>query len=505
MSFETTQKLCVDIESNNMIQNNTVSSATNPHVYITDKKFISKVINNFINDEVDTNDAINNSPNSQHCFNREEVIKALTNIQLTYRSQYVSGQKVNINTDHFKSALLNSMAKLDKVAIPKNMNQLDSRTIDFVEMIFGAFLRDKNTSNAVKDLLLKLQIPIIKTSMLDSNFFYNDQHPARCVLNTIAHLGIGIENSNNTVYKTVDLIIEQLLRSFDVKMVSFSTVLASLSRLTKIEDKKHRQNEDITKKQAMQELARQTVLTELQFQTKDINLPKSIQPLVLNHWSTLMFHRYIKYGKNSKQWLEASGILQQLTYSFSPINNKKEWLSLKCSYAGIVRTVETLLAETNQNKERLFLAIRNLNNAYKKLLEKHSEFKDDAINMLETGEASEESMSIAHTEKRENPVDKAEEAAKSTIKELPDYVRPNAWFEIFTSTDTPVRRLKLSVIVIEKAQLVFVDRKGIKVIEKDANLFIRELKNKHSRLIADYSIFDHALSQVIGSIAKNKS
>ncbi len=504
MSFETTQKFYSNTESNDMIQNSKVSNTTSPHVYITDKKFISKIINNFINDEIDTNNAIHNSPNNQHCFNRNEIIKALTNMQLSYRSEYVSGQKVNINTSHFKSALLNSMAKLNNVAIPKNLNQLDARTIDFVEMIFGAFLRDKNISDDVKNLLLKLQIPVIKTSMLDKNFFYNDQHPARHVLNTIAHLGIGIENSNNTIYKTVELIIEQLLRSFDIKMLSFSTALASLSRLTKIEDKKHQQNECITKKQTMQELARQTVLTELQFYTMDVNLPKPVQPLILNHWSTLMFHRYIQYGKNSKKWLEASGILQRLTYSFSPITNKEEWLSLKCSYAGIVNKVKTLLEETNQNKEKLFLAIRNLNKTYEKLLEKHNVFHDDAVNMLLTGEAGEESISIDHIGLREGPNDKAEKLAKSIVKELPDYVRPNTWFKVFTGTGTSVRRLKLSVIIIEKAQLIFVDRKGSKIIEKDASQFIKELENKHSCLISDHSVFDYALSQVIGNIARTK-
>jgi hypothetical protein len=480
-------------------------TAGNQQAYITDKKYISKVINNYIHDEINTNNTAHKEPSNQHCFNREEVIKALTNMQLTYHSEYISGQQVNINTNHFKSALLNSMAKLSNFSIPKSLNQLDGRTIDFVEMIFGAFLRDKNISDDVKDLLLKLQIPVIKTSMLDNNFFYNNKHPARHVLNTIAHLSIGIEDRNNTVYKTIELIIEQLLRSFDVKMVSFSTALASLSRLTKIEEKKHQQKEGLTKKQTMQELARQTVLTELQFHTMDINLPKPVQPLILNHWSTLMFHRYIKYGKNSKKWLEATGILQKLSYSFSPIKNKEEWLSLKCSYVGIVTTVRALLEDTNQNKERLFLAIRNLNNTYEKLLEKHNEFHDDTVKMLITGEVTEESVSSSLPDARENPNDEAEKLAKSIIKELPEFIRPNTWFEVFTGTDTPVRRLKLSVIIIEKARLVFVDRKGTKVIEKDANLFLKELKKQKSRMIADYSVFDHALSQVIGSIARKKS
>ena len=67
----------------------------------------------------------------------------------------------------------------------------------------------------------------------------------------------------------------------------------------------------------------------------------------------------------------------------------------------------------------------------------------------------------------------------------------------------PVRRLKLSMVVKEKAKLTFVDRTGLKVVEKCAKEFVLELENKQSRLIEDCSIFDRALTNVIKEISKN--
>jgi len=215
--------------------------------YISDPEYISKVINQFILNE-DKARASNNrikSSNSQH-YKREHVITALTNLQTSFKPKYVPGQTVNINTDEFKSALINSMAKLDKVATPKSMNQIDSRTIDFVEMIFGAFLRDKNISHALKDLLLMLQIPIIKISLMDNKLFNNENHPARHVLNSIAHLGIGIDDKESTIYKTMQYIIEQLLNSFDKNIEIFNTAQLSLSRLSDIEKNRHEKTEKQT-------------------------------------------------------------------------------------------------------------------------------------------------------------------------------------------------------------------------------------------------------------------
>jgi len=476
--------------------------AQHRHVYITDRKFISKIINDFINNNQEATN-VKRPTTSAHYYNRQDIIKALTNLQMTYKSEFIPGQKVNINTDHFKIALLNSMAKLHKVAIPKSMNQIDGRTIDFVEMIFGTFLRDKNISNVVKTLLLRLQIPVIKTSLLEKNFFYNDQHPARLVLNTIAHLGIGVENKENSLYKTMDLIIEQLLRSFGVKTISFATALASLSRLTSIENKKQNSNEQLIKSKITQELARQAVLTELQYYTKDVSIPTPVQPLILKHWSTLMCHRYMQHGGESDSWKEATGILKHLTRSFIPIGNKDEWLSLKCHYVGTIATVKALLSGSNQNKEKIFLAVRNLNNTYQKILEKYSIYEEEAINSLILGESSSENVKyngVHHEEAR--PEDTKTILAKKLINNLPEIVRPNVWFEIFNGVDKPIRRLKLSVIVQENAKLVFVDRRGIKTLEKDAHDFTKELENNQSRLIDDYDVFDHALSKVIGCIVK---
>jgi hypothetical protein len=91
--------------------------------------------------------------------------------------------------------------------------------------------------------------------------------------------------------------------------------------------------------------------------------------------------------------------------------------------------------------------------------------------------------------------------AQEKLGKLPNMVHPGVWFEIYNGDDKAVRRLKLSVILTGIAKLVFVDRKGMKVIEKDAADFAAELTSEKSRFIADHSTFEHALGQVIHSIA----
>ena len=461
---------------------------------VDDRQSLYNAINKFItdDDEIEKQPASRPSFGSQ-VFNRKDLIKSLSNIQLSFQPEYVPGQQVNVNTDHFKSSLLNSIAKLNDTATPRSINQIDGRTIDFVEMIFGAFLRDKNTSDAIKSLLLKLQIPVIKTSLLDSKFFYNDTHPARTLLDTIAHLGIGIEDKENTLYKTMGLIINQLLRSFDENIVSFRTAISALNRLSEIEKKKLFQNEQQTKNQIFKEHARQLVLTELQFHLMHISLPKSFQPLILNNWSTLMFYYYIKFGTDSKEWSLVTDVLAALGSTLKPIQSKQEWLYVNNNYTQIIDTIETELAHTNQNKEKIFIGIKNLNNYYVNLLNRSAFEHDDIDDSV---------IEEEYFQKEESPAEKKAEASKQKLELLPKSVRVNNWYEVFTGIDTAVRRLKLSVIIEEEAALIFVDRHGTKVMVKDAEDFAYEMQCKQSRLINDHSVFDSALTQVIQSLAE---
>ncbi len=472
--------------------------------YIVDPEYISKVINHFIfNDEVNQTATTARKPatGKQH-YNREHVIQALSSLQLSYRPKYIPGQKTNINTDAFKSALMNSMAKLDNVAIPKSMNQIDSKTINFVEMIFGAFLRDKNVSDAIKELLLLMQIPIIKVALLDNKFFNNEKHPARHVLNSIAHLGIGIEDKENKVYQTMQYIIEQLLQSFVENMDVFQTAKLSFDRLSNIEKSKHATTEKQTRQLITMEYTRQLVLKELKFYTMGITIPPSLQPLILSHWATLMYQRFINFGKDSIEWREAVGILRLLVKTLSPIHSKEDWLALRSIYKGIVNSVRSCLNDSRQNKEKAFIATSNLNNYYTNKI-KDSKFYIE--NSSEDADAPADVMSNYNLgtlfDFEQAPIHEESDPTQNIIDNMPEFIKPNNWFEVFTDYSHPVRRLKLSVIMKEHAKLAFVDYMGNKVIEKDIEQFITELKNDQSRQINDHSIFEYALSMVIISIA----
>ena len=471
---------------------------------------INNVVQQFLNGEISGTHNISDTfqkftPNSSQqgqFYDKREVVKALSNLQFNYAS---SGITPASSSREFKRAIIKDMGSRNGGAVTKQVNQIDEKTIDFIEMLFEAITEDGSISDLITNLLLRLQIPVIKAAMLDEDFFNNGEHPARYTLNLIAHVGKGINTKEDPLYTKLDNIVRQLMEEYDIDVSSFQNTIDKINLLIQNEDEQQIENEIEAQKEVLQEHARQVVLTELQHHSKNKVLPKDVQPLILKHWSTLLFHHYIKTGKDSDEWHDTVSLLKLIIKSLQPIQNKEEWLSVNKHHESLTETIQEILNQTKQNPSEIDLSISALRNTYEQMLTT-STFKPDK-NAIEIENNADEVVNfnnIVYLTPEDNapsPVDTGAEEAEIKLSKLSDDIRPGVWFEIYNGEDNAIRRLKLSVIIMEEARLIFVDRIGVKRMEKNADEFADELESGQSKMIADHSIFDNALSNVIQSLS----
>ena len=445
--------------------------------------------------------------NAQY-YDRRDVVKALSSLQNRVSQCHTAAS--HSSAADFKRQLMADMSTRSGGAVTKQVSQVDEKTIDLIEMLFEAIIDDASISGVMTNLLLRMQTPVIKVAMLDQAFFSSPSHPARSVLNLTAQLGKGINQKDDPLYVQLETIVDEILTEFDVDIISFQQAVDQLNILINSEQEKTEIIEKQTQRTVLQEHARQVVLEELQYRIRIHEMPRLVHSLVLKHWSTLMFHRYIREGKNSESWNQAVTILSQLLLCLQAPANQQQWHALKSRQLGLIDSIRLALYATRQNRLEIDTAIDHLVHAFKQVLDKH-DFSNDidnndaspdaaAIDFYDTA-AFDKLPAIDAESPRLTPMEEAAELARDKVALLPAEVRPGVWFEIYNGEDSPPRRLKLSVIIMEDAELVFVDRLGVREMTKDAALFADELSQDKSRFIADHSIFDHALSHVISSLA----
>ncbi len=451
--------------------------------------------------------ATHGSSSTQY-YDRRDVLKALSGLQKD--NTFTLAQTNQIDLANFKQALLSSMGRHHGGAVTKQVNHVDEKTIDLIEMLFEVIVEDQSISDAVTNLILRLQIPVVKAAMLDEAFFAKGNHPARMVLNVIADMTKGVTDKSDDMYQQVEQVVNDILEEFDVDVISFQNALGKLNEITLLHSNITEENEKQTQKHVLQEHARQVVLNELKHHTQNTTIPKPVQPLILKHWSTLMFHRYLRHGKNSHEWNEAISMLDQLLQSLQPMkcadiqNYHNELITL-------AETTRTILHNTRQDKSEIDNAINALCEIHEQLISELlslasanpdllSDDGENTLDIYDTG-SFDDLPDIKAQTIEPNPVEEKARIARENMAKLPREVKPGVWFELYNGESSPLRRLKLSVLIMDEGRLIFVDRLGVKQMEKDAEEFLEELVSNRSQAIADHSVFDYALSNVISSLA----
>ncbi len=439
-------------------------------------------------------------------YSQQQVMTALTNLQVQIND--LTKTPLVFDAGQIKKAILSSIGESDGGAITKSVHHFSEKTIDFIKLIFDAIIEEESITAEIKTLLLSLQIPVIKAAMQDADFFVDDQHPARQLLDKIAEAGVGVADLEDPVYIDIEKIVRQLLNNYDEDVIAFTTALDKLSQFTEEIYCKAREAEFESQKNANRAHAKSVVLREIRKITIGKALPEGIRTLVLKVWPSMLFNHFLRQGKSNDEWVELLMILQKIIESVQPCFLTDD---LGLSYDDIIETTRGRLAKFKKNKDVVDQVINDLEVTYEEIkieIErqeklKGSELDSECVDQLVTTEHGEDDEGIALEQLKveaEELEEDPELIAKEKLAKLPDNISPGSWFIVYNGEDKPVRRLKLAAILVHDASMVFVDYLGKVVIEKDAKIFADEFEEGLSALIMQHSVFDHALNSALETI-----
>ena len=184
-------------------------------------------------------------------------------------------------------------------------------------------------------------------------------------------------------------------------------------------------------------------------------------------------------------------ILRDIIESIQPPETAEDLARMKAGRVELTKLAREYLSRTNQSKKDLDAVISDLKGTYDAIEDR----ADFAVEQIET--AVETVSNEDSQEKASLP--EVEEAPKQV---LPPNIMPGMWFKVHTGDDSRPRRCKLSVIIVEDSNLVFVNYAGEVIVEKSFDEFSEELELYKSKIIMGHSVFDHAFSSAITNIQK---
>lgn len=125
-----------------------------------------------------------------------------------------------------------------KCRVPSGtLTQADASAIDLLITIFESVFQDPNIPAEIKTLIGSLQIPVLKATLADKDFFFNQAHPARRVIELMAKLGVGWDRKKGPADPQYQAILRNVKRiQSDQRLPSFSDAVDDIEAFLARED-----------------------------------------------------------------------------------------------------------------------------------------------------------------------------------------------------------------------------------------------------------------------------
>ena len=385
---------------------------------------------------------------------------------------------------------------------------------------------------------------MLKVAVIDKTFFNRGSHPARRLLNEIASAALGWVDQDDakrdSLYQKIEQVVQRLLNDFVDDPLIFSELLADFIAFTGDERRRsellEQRTRDAEEGSAKAEMARREVEQALNERLLGKTLPEVVVRLLQEAWSKVLMLACLKHGVHSDEWRAVLATMDDLIWSVEPHDDPEARMRLLELVPGLLKALREGMASAafdpfatgeffNQLEVLHVQAFqrfkRNLAEdpaeatahvaepeveqvqpevaAVLPLLELPPEVVEQEPAMLEVVEEIVLSAPGAKAESEPEPSLADDDESLLQV----DGLHVGSWVE-FQEDEEHKLRCKLAAVIKPTGKYIFVNRTGMKVLEKTRMGLAVEFRRQAIRLLDDALLFDRALESVIGNLRKLK-
>ncbi len=447
------------------------------------------------------------SARSGPVVSQDELVRLLAELQASISYEEILHQQ----TLDIRSAIENIMASMDASGTPDHaLETPDEDVINLVAMFFDFALSDPNMPMSFQALIGKLQLPILKLALRDAEFFNTQRHPARMLINEIARLGMGFDDSHPDHKDAIVATIEEIIQTVHDQPHANRELFESMRvKLQDVASKQHQKAQRIERRakemasgNARTQAARAKVKLELRKRLKDALLPASITKFLVQEWQKVMLLTYLKHGENSAEWLESLQLVDDLIWSVRnhpDEKSKNRRIKLLPSLRVNLRKGLCKTVANEADMEAIIAVVDQIHDALTRgrVDDVHYDpLKPDQQAALKEDEEQKSWKEMSAVERQQA---KLKRITFEFIRKA-EALQPGQWMVFVNEASGKGVRCKLSAKLEANDSYVFVNRFGFKTLEKKRKDVALDLQNKRAYILDSRPLFDRALNKIAGNL-----
>ena len=423
----------------------------------------------------------------------------------------------------------------------RKLDRVDDDVISLVSMLFDVVLDDDQLPAALKALIGRMQLPILRVAIADKSFFNRSSHPARRLLNELARATMGWSDHDDLrrdqLHALLERMVERLLGEQQADAAFFEQMHEELAGFLRIEQRRverlEQRTRDAEEGRARVEAARGKAARVLNELLLGRTLPVFIVDLLRDTWSQVLQLAFLREGESSDAWRNAVLTARQLVQSIEPAEAQllDQRLALNAEVCRALCAGLSLIGEEQPLGSPQLAQLQALQQAALAPAPLPTASAPEAPSGNASVAGQDAPLALAEpTAAYHLPADEAldedvprltdmvhvdepvlavqEEEPSLLVEDLPnaeaaawvDRLHAGSWFELSGLVGKPVQRCKLAAIISFSGKYIFVNRAGMKVAEFTRLALIQQHEQGLIRLLADDQLFDRALESVIGNL-----
>ena len=124
--------------------------------------------------------------------------------------------------------------------IPASMHSgVERHTLELMAQVFDGVFGNHDIPDPIKNLIGMLQVPVLKAALIDRNFFFQDSHPARRLIDVLSKYGTALDPQkaeSDPLFLAMQRNVLRVQKEFDHQLDLFGEVVTDLEEFVKKEE-----------------------------------------------------------------------------------------------------------------------------------------------------------------------------------------------------------------------------------------------------------------------------
>lgn len=405
---------------------------------------------------------------------------------------------------------------------------LEAITLDIVATLFDLIFEDAKVPDAVKGMVSRLQIPILKVAMVDKQFFADRSHPARRFLDSVSGIAIrwGSDvDEGDPFYQKLSELVARIQDTFDQDVEVFATTITELAAFVTeretleadtsrvVAEAAQRKEDERAAQRERQQQARLAAEQAIAPLLSDA-LPRPISQFLRGHWRAVLQKHALTPGVESELFRAAERTATDLVWSIAPKSDADERRRLVTLLPKLLPQLHQGLDQIGSTPEARRPLLDALMALHSAALHANVEAQQAVPELEETppppppepvlqvNHVVENGISVEEITLPEgSPAKEEDTQERATLRRVKHLVRGD-WVEFLNDHDE-VRRERLTWISPGRTLYLFSNHANQCAISITPEALAHRLKSDTARLVErDAPMFERALDGAIKALDK---